>query len=138
MQGTSSHSDMNGLLKWASSFENKPTRLFVTHGEDRVAEYFANKLFETQRQRALAPYNGAEWDLINDECIFEGNKTPIKKQQKDGGTLVPKGKINSVYARLLHAYNSLAVVVKGVEGRTNRDLTRFSEDIESLIKKWEN
>ena len=138
MQGTSSHSDMNGLLKWASSFENKPTRLFVTHGEDRVAEYFANKLFETQRQRALAPYNGAEWDLINDECIFEGNKTPIKKQQKDGGKLVPKGKINSVYARLLHAYNSLAVVVKGVEGRTNRDLTRFSEDIESLIKKWEN
>jgi metallo-beta-lactamase family protein len=78
MQGTSSHADMNGLLEWANAFENKPKRLFVTHGEDKVAEYFANKLFETQRQRSLAPYNGAEWDLINDECIFEGNKNLIK------------------------------------------------------------
>ena len=81
LQGTSSHADREALLKWALNFDPKPTRVFVTHGEDSVAASFADLLYREGGLRAVAPYPGGIYDLITDECISRGNTTP-KKQSK--------------------------------------------------------
>lgn len=44
--GMSGHADQEGLLKWAGSLRAKPDRVFVTHGEDKVTEIFAEKLWD--------------------------------------------------------------------------------------------
>ena len=40
LDGVSGHADKEGLVKWISSFEPKPEKVYVVHGEDKVCEIF--------------------------------------------------------------------------------------------------
>jgi len=42
----SAHADRDGLLKWINSFDEKPDKVFITHGEDSVCDEFAKSLNE--------------------------------------------------------------------------------------------
>ena len=46
MPGISGHADVNGLMTWIKSFNQKPAKVFVTHGDDEVTEIFARRLEE--------------------------------------------------------------------------------------------
>ena len=67
--GMSGHADQEGLLKWAGSLRAKPDRVFVTHGEDKVTEIFAEKLWDEFRYPAMAPFSGTVFDLKENEFI---------------------------------------------------------------------
>ena len=45
--GLSAHADRDELIDWLNKFRKKPTRVFVVHGEEETALYFA----ETVRSR---------------------------------------------------------------------------------------
>ena len=40
LPGISGHADNEGLMKWAASFQEKPQRVFVAHGDDQVCDIF--------------------------------------------------------------------------------------------------
>jgi metallo-beta-lactamase family protein len=42
LDGFSAHADRDELLKWLSSLQKPPRRLFVTHGESSTAQHFAS------------------------------------------------------------------------------------------------
>lgn len=130
LKGTSSHADRDGLLVWASKFEGQPQRIFVTHGEDKVAESFAQTLYDEQHRRAIAPYNGCIWDLINDECLFEGNKQ--RKKNK-----VELSKSSPEYNVLLSKLSKLEEVIARNKGGSNRDLKRFAKELQTLCDMWD-
>ena len=48
LSGVSGHADRNGLLTWLSSFQKKPERVFVVHGDDQVCidftEYISKEI----------------------------------------------------------------------------------------------
>lgn len=44
LEGISGHADQQGLVKWISSFKNKPKLVFTVHGEQEIAQTFANLL----------------------------------------------------------------------------------------------
>ncbi len=71
MQGTSSHADKEMLVDWVEHFTTKPKKIFVTHGEDRVAEGFSN-LLNDEGYDAKAPLPNETWDLTNLEQLREG------------------------------------------------------------------
>jgi hypothetical protein len=48
-------------MRWISSFDPKPRRVFVTHGEERVALTFAGRLKDELGLEADVPYNGEAW-----------------------------------------------------------------------------
>ena len=74
LSGISGHADQNGLLKWIGSFQGDIRHVFVTHGENSVAEGFAKRLQDDLHRSATAPYNGESWDLTTDTLLQEGNK----------------------------------------------------------------
>ena len=135
MKGTSSHADMDDLYEWAKSFYPKPVRIFVTHGNEDVAEEFAENLSNGQGLSAIAPYNGAIWNLSSNECIFEGNKGIKRRTDRKR----PKGiyRINGVYGKLLDSIENLNDVVKKNEGLENRELRKLIDEIDALAKKWD-
>lgn len=135
MKGTSSHADSNDLLEWAGSFFPKPTRIFVTHGDDAVASEFAEKLIFAQQQTATAPYNGAIWNLSTNECIFEGNKEIKRRTESKKNRYLLR--INGIYGKLLDAMEKLAKTVKKNEGLENRELRKLIKEIEQLASKWD-
>ena len=42
INGFSAHADRDELLKWLSSIQKPPRRLFITHGEPEKSQHFAD------------------------------------------------------------------------------------------------
>ena len=79
MPGISGHADVNGLMTWIKSFSQKPTKVFVTHGDDEVTEIFARRLEEELGLDAMAPFSGTVFDLAENVCIYEAQGIKITK-----------------------------------------------------------
>ena len=134
MTGLSGHADLNGLLQWVESFDPKPRRVFVVHGDDEVENHFV----ETLRQRgftACAPYNGAEWALGADGevCLEEGNRTRITHRAPS----VAPSRAETVFQRLVNAGRRLMQVIEHNRGGANKDLAKFADQINALAEKWD-
>ncbi|MBE6638189.1 MAG: MBL fold metallo-hydrolase [Ruminococcaceae bacterium] len=133
LDGISSHADREMLLEWLSGFDKKPKTVFVNHGSDTVCDEFAVAVKEHLATDAVAPYNGAKYDLISGICLEEGNtkrilkNPPPKKNQRDA----------SAYRQLLSAVKRLTIVADSYRHGANKDIAKFASQINSLCDKWD-
>ena len=133
MPGISGHADVNGLINWARAFEEKPQKVFVTHGEDTVTEIFAKRLQDDLGYDTMAPFSGTVYDLANNVCIYEAKGVKIQKASAS-----PKAtRAARAFEKLLALGYRLLAVIKKNEGTPNKDLERFSRDVQSLCDKWD-
>lgn len=130
LPGISGHADNVGLMKWASSFVEKPRQFFVCHGETESCETLAGRLEDELHYHAMAPYSGTIYDMK--EGIFVRQTDGIRIQQKTKPT-----KASSVYQRLVAAGQRLLTVIRHNEGGSNKDLAKFTSQINSLCDKWD-
>ncbi len=131
LSGISGHADKNGLLEWVNHFTPKPQKIFVVHGEDLVCESFVKCLKEEHGLDAEAPFSGAIYDLANACWEKEGIKVYVKSEKP-----VERHR-SDVYARLVEAGKRLMLVITHNEGGTNKDLTKFMNQIHALCDKWD-
>lgn len=134
MPGISGHADVNGLLDWVDAFEPRPQRVFVTHGEDTVTDLFAERLREEKGLDAVTPFSGTVYDLKDNVCIYE--TSGVKMMSKSH--LSPKStKAARAFQKLVAMGQRLMSVIRKNEGCANKDLERFSREIQSLCDKWD-
>ena len=133
LTGLSGHADREGLLKWVNSFEPKPKRVFIVHGEDEVENIFAQTLTE-QGFNACAPYNGEQWAIGAEGavCLKEGTRIRIEHHVSEGAA-----RAATVFQRLLNAGKRLLRVIEHNEGGANKDLAKFADQINALCDKWD-
>ena len=133
LTGMSGHADREGLLRWVNSFEQKPKRVFVIHGEDEVENTFVDTL-TGEGFTACAPYNGAQWAIGAEGavCLQEGAKVRIEHRVSEG-----QSRAASVFQRLVSAGKRLLRVIEHNEGGTNKDLAKFADQINALCDKWD-
>ena len=126
--GLSGHADKAGLTDWILGFKNTPSKVFVVHGDDEVCDIFADYLNREYAFDTFAPYSGAVYDLAADRLLEspEGIRITKKKRTAFG-----------VFERLIAAGQRLLVVIKHNEGGTNKDLSKFTNEINSLCDKWD-
>ena len=105
--------------------------VFVVHGEDEVCDEFASLLTEKYGAPACAPFSGALYDLAAGVWIKEGLKIPVAAEKPS-----TKRK-NEVFARLVEAGKRLMQVIYHNEGGANKDLAKFTSQIQSLCDKWD-
>ena len=131
LSGVSGHADKDGLLKWINQFDKKPQRVFVVHGESSVCDLFTETLKSEYGYDAVAPFSGEVYNLLTNECLEKGKAIEVhdKEDKKKG--------ISSVYERLVNAGKRLLVVIQHNEGGSNKDLAKFTDQINSLSDKWE-
>lgn len=129
LRGKSGHADKDGLLTWASSFEPKPKRYFICHGEESVSLHFAEEIDKRFVSGVTVPYNGEKWDLLQDRLIQEGNKGHIQKETYK--------KQNEYYEKLLQAEQRLHKIIKSSDGLANELLRKFARQIDKLAEYWE-
>ena len=133
MPGISGHADVNGLLTWIRAFKEKPEKVFVTHGDDEVTEIFARRLQEELGLDSMAPFSGTVYDLANNTCIYEAQGIKITK-----ASVSPKAsRAARAFQKLVAMGQRLMSVIRKNEGMPNKDLERFSRDIQSLCDKWD-
>ena len=133
MPGLSGHADVNGLMEWIKAFGNTPVKVFVTHGEDSVTESFAGRLKDELGYDTMAPFSGTVYDLGENVCVYEAKGERIVK-----ASVSPKtAKAARAFEKLLAMGYRLLAVIKKNEGTPNKDLDRFSREIQSLCDKWD-
>ena len=133
MPGISGHADVNGLIDWIEAFEEKPQKVFVTHGEDSVTELFSARLRDEMGYDAYAPFSGTEFDLATGEFLYEAEGIKIQKPS----AVQKASKAARVYEKLLALGYRLLAVIRKNEGCPNKDLEKFSRDVQSLCDKWD-
>ena len=63
IQGLSAHGDQKDLLNWLSELENKPTRVFLVHGENQPMDELRIKIQEKYGFDCKVPLMGQEFEL---------------------------------------------------------------------------
>ena len=129
LPGLSGHADRLGLLEWIEAFKYKPRQVFVVHGEDQVAELFSKTLSEECGLRAAAPYSGTRYDLAAGKFILITSGIPISKAT--AGRMV-----SSSFTKLKFTGRRILDFINNCQGLPNKDLERFSQDLEALIEKY--
>ena len=160
LPGVSGHADDEGLMAWIKAMEEKPEMVFVTHGEDKVTEFFRDRLINELGLNAYAPFSGTRFDLASGTFEVEAEPVPVEKEEvqarqairQDGGSQVRpvvKGedglkRISSknkkaihAYARLTAAGERLLAVIRHNEGGANKDINKLTEEILRLCDKWD-
>ncbi|MFB6291703.1 MAG: MBL fold metallo-hydrolase RNA specificity domain-containing protein [Candidatus Bipolaricaulia bacterium] len=61
--GLSAHADKEELMRWLSSVENQPRRVFVTHGEGEAVQEFVSRIKKERDWPVASPSYGDEFDL---------------------------------------------------------------------------
>ena len=128
LHGTSGHADQKGLFNWVEAFAKKPETIFVNHGDTEACEAF-QALLQEKGYVAVAPFSGAEFDLLSGKFLAFPAGRPIAKR----GAARKKG----VFDALIAAAQRLLLVAQSCRERPNRDLTRFTAQIQALIDRWE-
>ena len=131
LPGVSGHADKLGLLDWLKGFETKPELVFVNHGDPGAADSFVDCLNNELGYRAFAPYSGTRFDLLSGEFEVIAKPRPIEGRRE------PSIKAARLFQALVAAAQRLLRVCKTMEGRPNRDLKRFAEEIEKLSNAME-
>lgn len=130
LPGISGHADMEHLTKWAGAFKKPPKKVFIVHGEDAITDHFAEHLHQTLGYEAVAPYSGDVFDLATGELIKQGVRI-----RKEAPSKTQKAASN-IFARLLAAGERLLGVIHKLEGRPNKELAKFADQINALCDKW--
>jgi metallo-beta-lactamase family protein len=63
IQGLSAHGDQKDLLNWLSELENKPTRVFLVHGENEPLDELRIKVQERYGFDCKVPLMGQDFEL---------------------------------------------------------------------------
>lgn len=133
LHGTSGHADCAGLTNWISAFKEKPTLVFVNHGEDKSCEDFKNLLIE-KGYNAEAPYSGTEYDLSTGRMtIYTQGKAIDRVNLYKGNT-----RAEMLYKELVSEAEQLLTLAKKCRGRTNKDNAKLTSQIRELIEKWKD
>lgn len=130
LKGVSGHADQTGLINWLEGMVKRPDKVFVVHGEDQVCDIFAELLQKEYGYQTYAPYSGTQFDLISGKLIKEGEPQRVKEKAK-------QRRAAGVYENLLAAGNRLIAVIKRNKGGANKDLAKFTSQIQALCDKWD-
>ena len=130
LAGISGHADRDMLLGWLQAMPAAPKQVFVNHGDDQVTDHFAATVRDHLRISADAPYSGDSYDLLTGECIAKGRIVRATKLS-DG-----RRRANAAFERLTQAGKRLLAVINGSRGLSNKELARFTDQINALCDKY--
>lgn len=128
LQGTSGHADRNGLLTWLQSFQEKPSMIFINHGDEASCESFQALLTQTYDYHAEAPFSGTQYDLISGNCTI---RTQGKRVAQSGNL-----KARTAYNDMVTAAQQLLELTKSYKGHPNKDIRQLTAHIQALTEKW--
>ena len=130
MAGISGHADRDIMLDWLGHMTQKPVLVFANHGDDEVCDSFAATITEKLGYPSVAPYSGDEYDLRTGECTARGVVVKITKVS-DG-----RRRANAIFDKLLYAGKRLLQVIEQCRGLSNKELARFTDQINKLCDKY--
>ena len=98
-----------------------------------MTEIFARRLEEEFGYNAMAPFSGTMYDLKENICVYEAQGIKIQKTSVTQKAV----KAARAFEKLVSLGQRLMSVIRKNEGCANKDLEKFSREIQSLCDKWD-
>ena len=141
LEGTSGHADQKGLEKWIGEFSRKPEAVFVVHGEDNVAQYFASRLKNEKGEHAYAPKLYERFDLLSDEIPLQNDTALRAKSAEDirGAFSIlekSRGELEDVMTRMERAASGIDLANEKKARKLSDAVRRLASDMDFLVSKW--
>ena len=131
LAGISGHADKNMLLDWLSNTKGSVKTVFVNHGNDGVCDSFAKEIEEKFGVEAIAPFSGDKYDLSTGECLEKGKIVRIEKKSEG------RQRADTIFARLYAAGQRLLSVINKNKDSSNKDISKFADQITALCDKYD-
>ena len=131
LDGISGHADMNGLITWVSAFKEKPSQVFLVHGDDDVCTSCAGLLHTDYGFETAAPFSGSVYDLAAGAWLKQTVGVPLRREterQKENRT---------IFELLVAAGERLMRVIRKNRECANKDIKKFTADVNALCDKWD-
>lgn len=128
--GISGHADRDMLLGWLGSMEKAPKKVFVNHGDDIVCDNFAQTIYNKLKFEATAPYSGDAIDLSSGIYVERGKIVKLTKISEG------RKRANLAFDGLMAACQRLKTVIELSRGLTNKELHKFTKQINDLCDKY--
>ena len=131
LDGISGHADMNGLITWVSAFKEKPSQVFLVHGDDDVCTSFAGLLHTDYGFETAAPFSGSVYDLAAGAWLKQTVGVPLRREterQKENRT---------IFELPVAAGERLMRVIRKNRECANKDIKKFTADVNALCDKWD-
>ena len=134
----SGHADNAGLIHWIESFKPKPRHVFVTHGEEAVAQLFAGRLKNELSLAASVPYNGEVWALPEVQLLTEGSRErALSRSERRSAEKKRRAGVHSdSYRRLVAAGDRMDALIRRSGGLSNKLAGKLTDQILALVEKW--
>ncbi len=134
LPGVSGHGDADFLIRWATHYAPKPSKVFVNHGESAVCDLFAKRLADEFGIDAVSPYSGSTFDLALGEFLSQAQPVPAADKKS-----APKAEAeaDSPYQTLLAALARLSGLLKSGAGRSNGELRSVTNRLNDISDAWE-
>ena len=130
LAGISGHADRDLMLSWLRGMKTPPKKVYVNHGDDAVTDTFAQTIEQTLNIPAAAPYPGDEYDLSDGTRTAGGHV--VRVTRVSGG----RHRANAAFDRLTAAGKRLLEVINLSRGLSNKELARFTDQINALCDKY--
>lgn len=143
LEGISGHADQEGLVDWIKAFKNPPKQIFVNHGENEVAPFFASYICKNLGIKAYAPKSLEMYSLLDiakipgqKECTYK-RQDSIARKLKYAVSILQGKKVDleSVVGRLVNAGENVDLEDKDTLRLINA-IERLSSDLDDLSNKW--
>jgi metallo-beta-lactamase family protein len=141
LQGISGHADQAGLLEWIKAFKKEPKQIFVIHGEEEVAPFFATLVGKELGITAYAPKRFETFSLLSSTSIprqsIAGLENRANRQLTEALSALVEGRtgLESVVSRMLEASKNVKLDDKDSVRLINA-VERLASDLEYLSIKW--
>lgn len=127
-KGLSSHADREHLLAWIGAVTPKPQQVFVVHGDREITQIFA----ETLRDRSIpahAPLYQEVYDLKENRMLAAGVELEPKRPKQSEH-------VSSSYWDLEAVGMDLLALIHGKKGGANKDLKKMTNQLKTMLEKW--
>jgi metallo-beta-lactamase family protein len=141
LQGISGHADQEGLLEWIKAFKREPKQIFVNHGEDEVAPFFATLVGKELGINAYAPKRFEVFSLLDSAAMTRqsvaGLQNRYNRQLTEALAALVEGRdgLESVVARMIDRSRNVKLDEKDSTRLINA-VERLASDLDYLSIKW--
>jgi hypothetical protein len=115
---------------WSETFDG-PELIFVNHGDPDAADSFTACLNTELGYHAFAPYSGTRFDLLRGDFEYIAEAKPVEAKRE------PSSKAARLFGELISAAERLLRACRRMEGHPNKELVRFTKEIEKLSDSME-
>ena len=144
MNDVSAHADRDGLVSWLKNNPENPKNIFVVHGEDSVAESFAELLKNECGYEASAPYSGYIFDLLYSRYLRTDEPQQVVKAEEkeelireDQNREQDTYSQNKYYNELMEKGQKLIRLIEKRKDARNSELKKFLKELSKLVNRWD-